>query len=146
MLQTPSPRLPLSLTKSALFALFALGCSPSAGGPEYLDVRVSAVEDGSTEPQTFCVPVPVMPGGRTSRERSFANAFTTKIDASRDRIIIVFLGILRPELFNADIGAAELADDSYTDSDLRVETPGGRRFTVDIAVGPRGGQCGEPDE
>jgi len=107
-------------------------CALTAGGPEYLEVSLSATEDGSAETVQRCTPVPVMPGAHAAREVTFADAFHARVDASRDRVIVTFIGIDDPELANETI-SREALENGFAVTDLRVETTGGRRFTVTIS-------------
>ena len=107
-------------------------CSLTAGGPEYVEVSVSATEDGSVETVQRCTPLPVMPGGHAAQDLTFADAFHARVDATRDRVNITFVGINDPELANETISRESL-ENGFAITDLRIETIEGRRFTVVIS-------------
>ena len=107
-------------------------CSLTAGGPEYLEVLLSATEDGSAEAVERCTPVPVMPGAHAARDVTFVDAFHARVDATRDRVIVTFVGINDPELANETISHDAL-ESGFAVTDLRVETTEGRRFTLLIS-------------
>jgi len=115
----------------AVLAVALIDCAFSAGGPEYLEVSVSATEDGTVQTVQRCTPVPVMPGAHAAREHAFGDAFRARIDASRDLVTITFVGINDPELANKAFSRDSL-ESGFAISDLRVETTAGRRFTVAI--------------
>jgi hypothetical protein len=115
---------------AALALLFGLSaCTHTAGGPEYIEFGIAAIEDvGESYPQV-CTPVPVMPGARTVHDVPFGGAFSAKVEAERDQVDVTFSGINVPEVANRSIPRAAL-ENGYAETDLRVEALDGRRFTV----------------
>jgi hypothetical protein len=129
-------RMELALSDIAKVAVLAgalgvAGCADTAGGPQYLSLSVSALEDGSAETMSRCTPMPIMPGGRTSRDLTFVNAFGARVEATRDRVNVTFTGILEPDLVNRTL-PRETLEDGFGESGLRVETVTGRRVTVGL--------------
>ncbi len=108
-------------------------CSTSAGGPEYIEFGVGALEFDGDEYPLRCTPMPVMPGGHTVLEVGFDGAFSARLDAMRHQVDVTFSGINVPEVANRSIPRAAM-EDGYAETDLRIETLEGRRFTVLLAT------------
>jgi hypothetical protein len=104
-------------------------CNTTAGGPEYIEFGISAIEDAGDEYPQTCTPVPVMPGGHTMHEVPFGGFFSARVDARRDDVEVTFSGISLPEVAHRVIPRAAL-EQGYAETDLRIETLEGRRFTV----------------
>jgi hypothetical protein len=120
-----------------LLAAFALGlahCDTSAGGPEYIELAIIVTPDGGEESPQTCLPVPVMPGGRTAKDASFEPGFSVHMEAVRDRVDVTFQGILDPGSANRSL-SREVLLDGFAESDIRVETTDGGRATV-LLVAP----------
>jgi hypothetical protein len=113
--------------------LIVLGCSTSAGGPEYVEFGVGAIEFGGDQYPLRCTPMPVMPGGHTVLEVSFDGAFSARLDAMRHQVDVTFSGINVPEVKNRSIPRAAM-EDGYAETDLEIETLEGRQFTVLLAT------------
>src|SRR5262245_44281932 len=86
-----------------LLAALPLGlanCDTSAGGPEYLDLAIVVTPDGGVESPQACLPMPVMPGGRSAKDVTFEPGFSVHLEADRDRVDVTFQGILDPASAN----------------------------------------------
>jgi hypothetical protein len=110
--------------RSLLLVALAVGladCDTSAGGPEYPDLAVIVTPDGDVESPQACLPVPVMPGGRTAKDVTFEPGFSVHMEAERDRVEVTFQGILDPSAANRTISREALVN-GYAEHDIRVET------------------------
>jgi hypothetical protein len=133
----PIPRAVEGFARASLLAAFALGlahCDTSAGGPEYVELAVIVTPDGGEESPQTCLPVPVMPGGRTAKDASFEPGFSVHMEAVRDRVDVTFQGILDPASANRSL-SREVLLDGFAENDIRVETTDGGRATV-LLVAP----------
>jgi hypothetical protein len=117
-----------------LMALGLASCDTSAGGPEYIQLAIIVTPDGDVESPQTCLPVPIMPGGRTAKDARFEPGFTVHLEAERDRVDVTFDGIIDPEGANRSLSRAVL-EDGFAESDIRVETLAGARATV-LLVAP----------
>jgi hypothetical protein len=117
-----------------LVALGLASCDTSAGGPEYIELAVIVTPDGDVESPQTCLPVPMMPGGRTATDARFEPGFSVHLEAERDRVDVTFQGIFEPEAARRTLSRAVL-EDGFAESDIRVETLDGGRATV-LLVAP----------
>jgi hypothetical protein len=118
-------------------ALGLADCNTSAGGPEYVELAVIVTPDGDVESPETCLPVPMMPGGRTAKDARFDPGFTVHMEAERDRVDVTFQGILDPASANRSLSRAAL-EDGFAENDIRVETVDGGRATVLLVAPCRG--------
>jgi hypothetical protein len=109
-------------------------CDTSAGGPEYPDLGIIVTPDGDVESPQTCLPVPVMPGGRTAKDVTFEPGFSVHLEAERDRVVVTFQGILDPSSANRTLSREALVN-GYAEPDIRVETTDHARATV-LLVAP----------
>lgn len=119
---------------AAALALVLASCETSAGGPEYVELAVIVTPDGGEESPQTCLPLPMMPGGRTEKDASFEPGFGVHLEADRDRVDVTFLGIVDPASANRSISRTVL-EDGFSENDLRVETLDGARASV-LLVAP----------
>jgi hypothetical protein len=133
----PSPRRHGSKLRALGLTALAIGlagCDTSAGGPEYVELAVIVTPDGEMELPQVCLPVPMMPGGRTAKDARFEPGFTVHLEAERDSVTVTFQGIYEPELANRSLSRTTL-EDGFSENDIRVETLDGGRATV-LLVAP----------
>lgn len=109
-------------------------CDTSAGGPEYVELAIIVTPDGEAESPQTCLPVPMMPGGRTAKDVTFEPGFSVHMEAERDRVDVTFQGIIDPASANRALSRAVL-EDGFAENDIRVETLDGGRATV-LLVAP----------
>jgi hypothetical protein len=117
-----------------LLAVGLSSCDTTAGGPEYVQLAVIVTPDGDAELPQACLPLPMMPGGRTAKTTRFEPGFTVQMEAERDRVDVTFHGIIEPELANRSLSRA-LLEDGFSESGIRVETLDQGRATV-LLVAP----------
>jgi hypothetical protein len=125
-----------------VFALFLVGCNFTAGGPEYVQLAVIVTPDGGAESPETCLPLPMMPGGRTVKDARFEPGFSVHLAAERDRVDVTFHGIKDPAAANRSLSRATL-EGGFSERDIRVETADGSRATVLLVAPCRGEE--EPD-
>jgi hypothetical protein len=118
----------------ALLTFSLAACDTAAGGPEYVELAVIVTPDGEAESPQTCLPVPMMPGGRTAKDARFEPGFSVHLEADRDRVDVTFQGIVDPASANRSLSRGVL-EDGFAENDLRVETPEGGRATV-LLVAP----------
>lgn len=111
-------------------------CDTSAGGPEYVELGILVTPDGEAESPETCLPVPMMPGGRTAKDVSFEPGFSVHLEAERDRVDVTFQGIIDPASANRALSRAAL-EDGFAEN-IRVETLDGGRATVLLVAPCRG--------
>jgi hypothetical protein len=117
-----------------LLGLGLAGCDTTAGGPEYVELAVIVTPDGGVESPQVCLPVPMLPGGRTAKDARFEPGFGVHLEADRDSVEVRFNGIIEPELANRSLSRTIL-EDGFSENDIRVETLDGGRATV-LLVAP----------
>lgn len=122
--------LPLIVAWAAALA----SCETSAGGPEYVELAVIVTPEGGDESPQTCLPVPMMPGGRTAKDASFDPGFGVHLEATHDRVDVTFLGIVDPASANRSLGR-EVLENGFAANDIMVETTSGDRATV-LLVAP----------
>jgi hypothetical protein len=113
--------------------LVLAGCDTSAGGPEYVQLAVIVTPEGDMESPQVCLPVPMMPGGRTAKDARFEPGFGAHLEAERDTVTVTFHGIYEPELANR-ILSRTILEDGFSER-IDVETLDRARATV-LLVAP----------
>ncbi len=105
-----------------------VGCSSSAGGPEYYEIGLFATDGQGMETDQACTPVPVMPGASVGRDVSLFGAFGAHVGASRDLVTVRFVGVTDPQAVDQDVTRQALGG-GYANS-FDVQATSGEHFTV----------------
>jgi hypothetical protein len=117
-----------------LCALLFCGCASSAGGPDYAQVEVRASRPGATtEPEHFCVTLPVLPGAHTEQAYDFEGGFRATARADRDQVEVSFGGIIDPASAASRV-TAERLNEGYSRS-FSVRTSAGADYSIVVASG-----------
>ena len=101
------------MTKTgAFFAAFALpaalGCSDSAGGPDYARLGVRSTDQSGLVTATGCTTLPVLLGSRVLTRYDMGGRFDVVVDADFERARVRLEGVPNPESFARDLSAGSL--------------------------------------
>jgi hypothetical protein len=83
---------------AAVFAwVVVVGCSSSAGGPDYAALSLQASDMLGRATDRACVELPVMPGGRVDRDVRMGDAFVVHVAGTRDGIEVTLSGVVNAD-------------------------------------------------
>ena len=119
---------------ATLLALAAalVGCgAESSGGPELSELETVAVDLAGHRTDARCTIVPVLLGGRVRDEIDVADEFSIIVDATRDRVSVLFDGVNESEQTGLEIDAAQLQ--TAFNERIEIETTKARHFVVEFS-------------
>ena len=108
--------------------VLALGCSSSAGGPEYAALGLQASDMLGRTTDRACFELPVMPGGRLAQDVRMGDAFVAHLAGTRDGIEVTLSDVVNAEDARRNFTHDELV--AGTSETLTVEATNGDSYTL----------------